>query len=94
MKGQLPATMWRTTCNTSGAINWLIVGFWSVRSRAAAHSTFGGVVNAAISKSMMNLLCRLRELDNFKFLLLEYLGYLTQGTAEPEILFSRITERY
>ena len=51
MKGQVPAAMRRTTCKTSDAIIWLMVGSWSVRSRAAAQSTSGGVVGAAVSRS-------------------------------------------
>ena len=51
MNGQVPATMRRKTCCTSEAIIWLMVGSWSVRSRAAAQSTSGGVVDSAVSRS-------------------------------------------
>ena len=51
MKGQVPAAMRRTTCKTSDAIIWLMVGSWSVRSRAAAQSTSGGLVDTAVSRS-------------------------------------------
>ena len=48
MKGQVPAAIRRTTCSASDAIIWLMVGSWSVRSRAAAQSTSGGVVDTAV----------------------------------------------
>ena len=35
---------------------------------------------------------QLRKLDSFEFLLLGYLGYLSQGVEEPEVLFTLIAE--
>ena len=43
--------MRRTTCKTSDAIIWLMVGSWSVRSRAAEQSTSRGLVETAVSRS-------------------------------------------
>ena len=36
----------------------------------------------------------LRKLDNFDFLVLDDLGYLPQGAAESEVLFTLMAERY
>jgi DNA replication protein DnaC len=36
----------------------------------------------------------LRKLDNFDFLALDDLGYLPQGAAESEVLFTLMAERY
>ncbi len=36
----------------------------------------------------------LRKLDNFDFLVLDDLGYLPQGAAEAEVLFTLMAERY
>ena len=36
----------------------------------------------------------LRKMDNFDFLVLDDLGYLTQGAAESEVLFTLMAERY
>ena len=51
MKEQAPATIRRTTMSTREAIIRLMVGSWSVRSRAAAQSTSGGVVGTVVSRS-------------------------------------------
>ena len=37
---------------------------------------------------------RLRQPDNYDFLLLDDLGYLPQGAEESEVLFTLIAERY
>jgi DNA replication protein DnaC len=36
----------------------------------------------------------LRKLDSFDFLIVDDLGYLAQGTAESEVLFTLMAERY
>ena len=46
------------------------------------------------AKRDLDLLRRLRKLDNFDFLLLDDLGYLPQGAEESEVLFTLIAERY
>ena len=46
------------------------------------------------AKRDLDLPRALRKLDNFDFLLIDDLGYLTQGTEESEVLFTLIAERY
>jgi len=46
------------------------------------------------AKRDLDLPRALRKLDNFDFLLIDDLGYLTQGTQESEVLFTLIAERY
>ena len=46
------------------------------------------------AKRDLDLPRRLRNLDNFDFLLLDDLGYLPQGIEESEVLFTLIAERY
>ena len=46
------------------------------------------------AKRDLDLPRQLRKLDNFDFLLLDDLGYLPQGAAESEVLFTLIAERY
>ena len=46
------------------------------------------------AKRDLDLPRRLRRLDNYDFLLLDYLGYLPQGAEESEVLFTLIAERY
>ena len=46
------------------------------------------------AKRDLSLPRQLRKLDNYDFLLLDDLGYLTQGAEESEVLFTLIAERY
>ena len=46
------------------------------------------------AKQDWDLSRQLLKLDNFDFLLLDDMGYLPQGTEEPEVLFTLIAERH
>ena len=46
------------------------------------------------AKRLLELPRMLRKLDNFDLLIIDDLGYLTQGAEESEVLFTLIAERY
>ena len=68
--------------------------WWKLATSVLFAPAYSLVQELLAAKRDLDLPRRLRELDNFDFLLLDDLGYLPQGAEESEILFTLIAERY